>query len=398
MSLQTLTTSGLNDQIISQLESKFGQTIPILSKAFARVLAWVLAGAIVLVYKYAGFIFLQLFVAYASFDETTINGKTIRPLVEWGRLLGVGDPEPATQAQLVVSVPVKNQTGSLNAGALLLFEGTRVIYRTVADVPLSAATVQVTIQAVADDSGGDGSGAIGNLQVGDVLTFANPIANVATGATVVSQVVAGADAEDPEHYRSRVIGRARNPPQGGAYADYVDWAFSVPGVVNVYPYAGNVPGTIDIYFEVDPDTSGDPDGIPTSAQETAVFNAINLNDVSGKATRRPVSAGVLVHPISRRAFDLRVSGLNPDSPETRAEIEAGVDEHLRSREPFIEGLSSLPRDDRITKAAVGGIVDSIASANGATVTTVDILLSGVATPAFTLEHGQKAKLGSSSYV
>lgn len=392
MSLTTPTTKQLSDQIVDDLATSLAQSIPIFPKAFARVLAWSLAGIFMLVYKYAGFIFLQLFVAHASAEWTVINGKKIRPLVEWGRLLGVGDPEDATRAELLIGVTVKVQEGSLPAGSQLIFPATRVIYQTVAAVPLDAPTVQVTIQAIADDKGGDGSGDIGNLEPDDIVSFANPLGNVATDAVVVSQSVTAADAETVDHYRRRIVRHVQRRPQGGAYADYQTWGEEVLGIVNIYPYAGEIvgasgPGWVDVYVEASAETAEDEDGTPTSAQLAAVEAAINL-DLAGKATRRPANARLNVQPITRTGFALEVAGLQPDTPESRAAIEEGVDEYLRSREPFIEGLSVLPRDDRVTEAAVSGIVDTIVSAQGATVTTV-ALTPG---PATVLGHGQKAKL------
>ena len=180
MSLAVPTTSEVSDTIVSQLEASLSQTIPLLPKAFSRVLAKVLAGVFVLIYKYAGFIFLQLFVQYASFQETTINGKTIRPLVEWGRLIGVGDPDEATRAELVVDVTVTNQTGQLAAGAHLLRAETGVGYQTLYPVDLDAATVQVAIRATSDEDGNGGEGTIGNLNAGDEISFVNPLPNVAS--------------------------------------------------------------------------------------------------------------------------------------------------------------------------------------------------------------------------
>lgn len=397
MSIQVPKTKDLNEQIVGQLSGALSQTIPLLPKAFARVLAWALAGILVILYRYCGFIWLQLYVAHASMEETTINGKKVRPLVELGRLFGVGDPYDATRAELSVSVAVLSQTGTVAAGRKWVRPETGVIYDVVAAVPLDATTATLHLRASGDGEGNGGVGDVGNLQPGDKLVLAGPDGRISSESVVVSQIVTAADAETPEHYRRRILDKVQKRPQGGAYADYVDWAFSVPGIVNVYPYAG-LPGVVEVYVESDPDVSGDPDGLATVAQQNAVFAAINLNNVSGKATRRPVSAGVIVHSISRQAFDLRVSGLNPDRPQTRVEIENGVNEHLRSREPFIDGLSLLPRDDRITKAALGGIVDAIASANGATVTAVELLLGGTPIPAYTLDHGRKAKLGATTYV
>lgn len=386
MSLDVPTTETLSDNIIAQLESELSQTIPVLPKAFSRVLAKALSGTIVLVYKYASFQFLQLFVAHATMEETTIGGKKVRPLLSWGRLFGVPDPAPAVRAELLVAVTVTNQTGTLRAGRQLLRSETGVVYTTVADAALDAAEIQVTVRASVDHAG-----AIGNLETNDVISFANPLPNVARDAAVVSSVKTGADAESTEAYRTRVIRRVQRRPQGGAYADYQGWAEEVEGIINAYPYTGS-PGGIVIYCEADEVSSGSSDGIPTGGQLGDVFANIELEE-SGLATRRPANAAITVDPIARTAFDLEVQGLSPDTPENRAEIEAGVDEFLRSREPYIVGLSVLPRLDRISEAEVGGIVSGIAHAQGATVAEVSLSPG----PASTLGQGEKAKLGTTTW-
>jgi hypothetical protein len=85
------------------------------------------------------------------------TGRVINPLKEWGRLIGVGDPEPATQAELVVSLPVTAQTGNLPSGSQFLFGPSGVLYLSMVAVQLNAAMVQVRIKAASDQSGGDGS-------------------------------------------------------------------------------------------------------------------------------------------------------------------------------------------------------------------------------------------------
>ncbi len=386
MSLSTQTTRELQTQIVGHLAGSLSQTIPLLPKSFCRVLAWVFAGVFVLLQKYASWTFLQLFVAHASDQETTVLGKKLIPLVEWGVLLGVGRPLAGTRAEHMVSVAVTSQVGSLPAGSTLLRSETRVLYQTVAAVALDASTVQLRIKAIGDESGGDGSGALGNLSNGDELTFANQPPNIGRVATVVSSVTTGADAETTDAYRARIVRRVQRRPQGGAYADYQAWGEEVEGIVHVYPYAGD-PGEVDIYVEATEASSGSPDGIPTAPQLAAVLESIELNE-AGLATRRPVNAAPNVLPISRTAFAVTVSGLDPDTLENEQAIEEGLDEYLRSREPFIVGISSLPREDRITEAAVSGIVDSIVNAQGATVTVVSMAPG----PAYTLGPGEKAKL------
>jgi uncharacterized phage protein gp47/JayE len=144
--MTTPTTQQLTDQIFAQLETAFNATLPSLPKSFTRVLSRVLAGVVVLLYKYIAFIALQLFVSTASTATTTLNGRDIIPLVEWGRLVGAGDPTPATRAELLIDITVENQTGALNAGAQLVNTATGVVYSTIGSVLLNAPTVQATVR------------------------------------------------------------------------------------------------------------------------------------------------------------------------------------------------------------------------------------------------------------
>jgi uncharacterized phage protein gp47/JayE len=390
--LTTPTTAQLSANIVSQIAAKLSQSVPFLPKAFIHVLASSVAGVVVILFRYSGFVFLQLFVAYATDQPTTVNGKIIRPLREWGRLIGVGDPRPAEQAQHKISVTVTTQLGELPAGTALLFPSTGVYYETNAVVALNAPTVTVHVRAVSDKAGGDGSGTIGNLQNGDVLEFANSPPNVVSKAPVTGQLVTGADAETTEEYRTRIIARFQAKPQGGAAADYRAWAQEVPGIVNVYPYAG-YPGEVDVYCEATAASSGSDDGFPTEPQKSAVREAVYF-DIDGLASRAPVNAAVNVLPIFRAAFTVQIAALQPDSPETRAAIETGINEHLRSLEPFIVGLSVLPRKDRITQANVGAVVDGIAAARAASVASVTLLENGQPLTARSLTKGEKAKLAS----
>jgi len=242
MSLITPTTKDVNDNIIAQLEATLNQTIPLLPKAFLRVLAKTFAGVFIILYKYGGFMFLQMFVQSASSKETTVNGKVFTPLTEWGRLIGAGDPVSATNAQLVIDITVEVQSGSLPSGTQLVNSNNGVTYLTLGVVVLDAPTVQANIVAAADQAGGGGAGAIGNLDVAAIVSFANPLANVARDAVVASQTVTGANAESSEAYRQRIIDRFQNRPQGGALADYEQWSEEVAGIINAYPYTSDCPG------------------------------------------------------------------------------------------------------------------------------------------------------------
>jgi hypothetical protein len=388
------TTQSLAQTIEAQIGSSLGQTIPPLAKAFIPVLSLVLAGAVVILYKYAGFIFLQLFVAHATMEPTTINGKVVSPLKEWGRLFGVGDPLPAQQAQHTITVLVTNQTGALPGGTQLLNPKTEVLYTTISAVPLNAASVPVRVRASGSPGGGDGSGVVGNMNPGEELEFTSSPPNVSRVATIASTEVQGADAETTDAYRAKIFRRAQAKPQGGAYADYRAWGTEVAGVVEIYPYAADQPGVVDVYVEVE--TGVDADGIAPVGYQNAVYDAIQLN-VDGVASRRPIGAAVAVKPITRTPIDVFVRGLNVDAavrPQAEAEMIAAIEEHLLSRRPFIEGLDALPREDRVTVADLGGVVSNVAATYGGTVTKVELEISGAPQTAYTLGKGEKVKKGN----
>jgi len=398
MSTQTPTTKAISENIIAQLEASLNQTIPLLPKSFLRVLSKALAGVFILLYKYAGFMFLQQFVRTASIDPTEINGVIVRPLIEWGRLVDVGDPAPATQAELVIDITVNAQGGALPSNSQLIGASNGVTYITIGSVALAAAVVQATIRAVSDQSGGGGAGIIGNLDAGAVVSFANPLGNVARAAAVVSQTVTGADGESTEAYRQRVVDRFQKRPQGGAYADYEQWGEEPAGILNVYPYTSQFPGQVDLYVEATPESSGSVDGIPTPAQLLEVLASVELDD-SGLATRRPANALVNALPIVRVGFDVRVTGLLVDDlAQVRTDIEAALTEYFVSREPFIVGLSIPPRRDRITRSALGGVVDDIVSASGGIFSAAILELDSTTIDLYSLGIGEKSKLASVGWV
>ena len=402
MSLQTPTTSDISAIIIAQLEASFNQTIPLLPKSFNRVLAKAVAAVVVLLYKYGGYIFLQMFVQSASNDETTILGQSVRPLTFWGRLIGVGDAVAGTNAELLTDITVTDQVGTLPSGSQLINTDNGVTYITLAAVLLNAPTVQVTIKAVADQNDGGGVGTIGNLEPGAVVSFVNPLASVARDASVNSQTVTGADAETVDAYRQRIIDRFQKRPQGGAYADYELWGEETAGIINVYPYTG-LAGQVDLYSEATVESSGNLDGIPTAAQLQAVFDMVE-QDENGLASRRNANAGVNSYAILRTGFDAKVLGIATvdDVSQVQADITTGLTEYFKTVEPYIPGLwpAGVPRRDIITRTRVSAIVEDIVTAAGGTFSSADFFLSGSTTslPQYIVGEGEKAKLVNMSFI
>lgn len=394
MALPTPKISDVDASLIAQLEASLNQTIPLLPKSWIRVLTKVLSGVYILLYKYAGFIFLQLFVSKATIEEIEVFGRTLSPLIEWGRLIGVGDPLEATQAEFDITLTVENQIGQLDSGAQLINATNGVTYLTLTSVLLDAATVTASVIAAADQTGGDGSGAIGNLNVGDTIEFANTLPNVARSTTISVINVAAANEEAEDIYRQRVIDRFQKRLQGGALVDYEFWGEEVAGIINVYPYTGALPGHIDVYSEATEASSGSPDGIPIAAQLIAVFDAIEL-DVDGLASHRPANAFVNSFPITRTGFNVQVSGLVVDNPvSVQSTIDAAVVQYFLDRSPFVSGVTPLPRTDGITRNDLLTLITQVVVTAGGSFASATFSLTGVGGPLFTyiLGLGEKAKL------
>ncbi len=378
-----LSVAEINANIISKIETQIGQTIPLLPVAFVRVLAKAIAGVVVLIYKYTSFIFLQQFVATASSRPTTISGITVTPLIAWGNLVGAGDPVPATAAELTIDVTVINQTGlAVPSGTALVYEPSGVIYLTLSDFLRDAAIKSVNIVAASDQAGGSGLGAIGNLANGSLVSFTSPLADLQQATVVTAPVVTGADGEDLDTvYRQRVIDRFQKRPQGGALADLEIWAEETAGVINAYPYTGNLPGTVEVFAEADPVSSGSPDGFPTQPQLDATLASLKL-DLNGRATRLPANMFAFVFSITRRDFSVEVVSLDaPDPIATQADITAGLETLFATFEPFIGGLTVTPRD-RITQTEVGAVCQDIAQANNATFSSVILRAANTAPAVF----------------
>ena len=368
MALVTPTTKEVADQIIAQVEASVSPVASFLPRAFTRFFAKVLAGVFMIVYKYAGWMFLQIFVRTASFDETEVLGIKITPLIEWGRLIGIGDPIAAVQAELLLDIVVTNQTGSLPAGTQAVSNKNGITYILLSPVTLDAATKQGTFRAASDIDGGTGGGDIGNLDPGDIVSFVNPLANVERDMSVDSVTTQGADAETEPVYRQRVIDRFQQQPQGGAGVDYVIWGTEPDEVENIYPYTG-ANGFVEVFVEVF--SSVEPDGLASQNVLDDVRTAIIFED--GSQTRKPINAFLNTFSITRTGFVVNISGMVvPDPTTTEALITDALETYFLGREPFIDGVTPLPRRDRIQVNNIRSIVDSFVSAAGGTFTDVNL--------------------------
>lgn len=166
----------------------------------------------------------------------------------------------------------------------------------------------------ADDPGAGGN-TIGGATM--VLTSTNlAISKIVVGPEGIG---AGADVEDDEGFRARLLFRMRNPPRGGAAHDYVAWALSVAGVTRVWvdPTAYG-PGTVAVWFMTDGAT---PTGIP---------NATALGDVRAYIeVHRPVTARVSVQAPIPATMNVCIAGIGVLSLPVQEQIKAEIADVFR---------------------------------------------------------------------
>jgi uncharacterized phage protein gp47/JayE len=272
--------------------------------------------------------------------------------------------------------------GTLFAGTQLINSATGVIYIITSTLSVVPGVESIDLRATTE-------GEIGSLQIGQEIDFASPLGFVEDTVIVTATTIAAADEEDLEDYRARVIDAYQKQPQGGALADYEQWAEETPDVVNAYPYSGTLPSEVYVYIEVD----NQPDGIPIPAQLDAALNYITYDPITGRQDRKPVTADVTIFAITRTAFDVEIIGLTPDTSEIRNTIESALINYFLGREPFILGLS-IERLDTITISNVIAIASNAANASGATFITLNLEIAATPVISYTLSDGEKAKLGT----
>lgn len=122
-----------------------------------------------------------------------------------------------------------------------------------------------------------------------------------------SGLVNGADVEEDEDFRRRLIQRWRNPPGSGQAADYVRWATSIAGVTRAWCLPANQgPGTIGVTFVCD----NDPLSIIPSPAKVAEVLAFILTQ-----RPEPVPVAVFAPTLLAVNFTLHIA---PDSTDLRA--------------------------------------------------------------------------------
>lgn len=394
MALQQKTTKEIYDLIIAQMKSEFGKDISILPKSFISILATVLAGVFMILYKSCNWIFLQIFVSTASYEEVSILGKTISPLSEWGRLIGVGDPTPATQSIVSARVKVVQKNNSIFSGTQFISNLNGLTYITTESYTFTKDEETIFLTCAE-------AGAKGNLSEDDILNIVNPLGFIEDSVEVISLVQVGIDKESESSYRKKIKERFQLQPEGGALSDYRTWANETAGVINSYIYTGD-PGNVLVYVLADPAIYSDR--VPDRALLKKVGQNIDIDPTTGLATRRPVTAIIdpdadesykNIRAVKVVEFDVEILKLEVQSEaEVIKLIKEAIEDYFLEREPYLKGLSLPPAKNIINETNIIAIVDDIVKNYNGNFVGVKNILNDVVTTKYSLKEGEVAKLKS----
>ncbi len=390
--------NSLYTEIKASFASTYNQNVSPLPKSFLNILSKVLAGLMNAVYKYGNFTSKQIFLKTANFEPITFDdGTVIRPLVEVVRKYGIGEPTPATQAELAAQATVA-AAGTIPSGTQLTNKATGVIYTTTQDYIVTSGTVNLSILASGDGTNTGGFGVIGNMEIGDIVTFINPQITAAE-ASIVTILTTAADAETEDSYRNKAITAAKQERLPNNYLWYREEAEEL-GTVRVYPYTSANAGFIDIY--VKSILSGSV--IPTQTQLDEVLNAVTFDD-SGINQLPANIAGINVLAVTTKTFSVTISTINSNNEiaSIQTAITAALQDLFANYEPYISAIDVTDaRKDLIDTQEINGVVYSTAKALGATVGSITLfeIVSGNASTItkYLLDKNELATLTSVDYV
>ena len=294
----------LIDRAVADIESRLPGADARLRRSNLNVLARVHAGATHGLYGYLDWLSRQILPDTA---DAEILERHARIWLTIGRI-------PAAYA--VGQATVTGSDGAVIPAGTVFKRSDGTAYAAESEATIAGGSALVTLVA-------EVAGQAGNAAAGSALTLDSPIAGVNAAATVTAgALTGGADIEDDDSLRIRLLERIQQPPMGGAKADYVAWAKEVPGVTRAWCYPEEMgDGTVTVRFVRDDDASLIPD-----ANEVAAVQAY-IDE------RRPVAAELfVVAPVAAPvAFEVE---LVPATASVKAAVEASLrDLLLREAEP-----------------------------------------------------------------
>lgn len=254
------------------------------------------------VFGFAAYIAKQIFASTADGDNLVLHGA------EYGL-----SKRPSAPARGFVDVTLPGPA-TVSEGAVFL-RGDDLEYRALVSASIATAGV-LSIDSVATTTG-----KIGIAEAGAPLVILSGVSDPnATAVVGVAGIAGGLDVEadgdpfttDLSTFRGRILFRKRNPPFGGAPADYVQWCTGIAGVTRVFvERVWNGSGTVRIFPLMD---DLYPSGIPPVAEIARVADSLALVEPGDAIV---TIAAPVAHPI-----DVAIAGLTPNTIAAQEAVKA----------------------------------------------------------------------------
>lgn len=393
MAVTIPTLNQLYTDVLGQLESELGITIPLFGRNFLRALAVVQASKLKLIYLTIGEVQKNIFVDTA--DPESIGGT----LERFGRVKLGRSPFSAQAGTYTVSV-----TGT--AGAVIKASTTfksdddsaspSKLYQLDNDYTLTGAADTIDVRAL---EGGLDS----QLSINNTLTATAPIANVDSSVIVTAELITPLSAETIEDYRAKAIEAYQLEPQGGAATDYRLWSADAQGVAKVYPYVKQgFAGEIELFVEATQADSIDGKGTPSVAILNDVESVVEFDPDTTKPLnergRRPVGVfNIDFNPVTIKEIDVEITGYQNLTPEIETSINNAVEAFIKTVRPFVDAADVLANKNDIL--SVNNLTFIILQAEPTSIfTSIDLKVDNVSVPTFTFDNGDIPNFNPLTYV
>lgn len=390
MTLVIPTTQQILDRSLATFEAKLNQTVPLVDKAFLRVVSAILAMNETELYKYGVERALQNLALTATGEDLDTIGTNY----------GVNRKSAVAAELRLLLTGTPGSPVSISTQWLGDANGLR--YSQLAAVVISAGgDVLVSTQCQTP-------GVEGNLPDLSTLTIGAQLPGVSSVATVQATETDGLDRETDTSYRRRILNEIRTVGGGGNGVDYRTWAEEVIGVEAAFPYAGappsevSLPGDRTVYVMATSDVS--PDHIPPPSLLAEVRAAINIDPETGLS--RPAlgmtNDGLYVEPIFLTAIYVEIRGFDPGTGtpgDVKTAIENALAAYLAIVFPFITGTDvDVNRNDTVTDLTLSLVVQRVLAGYGGEATGIGFGLAPlVFIPSYMVGQGELVVLGAINY-
>ncbi|NKG32128.1 baseplate J/gp47 family protein [Erwinia rhapontici] len=219
------------------------------------------------------------------------------------------------------------------AAGVLIQRDDLVSYTSTADVSSAGGVLRVPVTCNA-------TGSAGNADDGTTMRLVSPIEGISSTAQA-DTIQGGADIEDIELWRSRIIERWQWTPQGGADDDYKVWAKEVAGITRAWVYRHwSGLGTVGVMVANSDLINPIPDAATVEAAQSHIEP---LAPVAG--------SDVYVFAPASREVDFRIR-LSPDTEAVRYAVIAELRSMLL-RDGIPEGVIKPSRVSEAISIATG---------------------------------------------